>query len=180
MITSIENLEKIIRSLLIEQSQLEDEFVRNSLTLYGAMLDQETSSNIFETITPEQNVVLFELINRQNDSDFTETIDDIIRVCTSFTVHVIIYGDSAKTLSNILIGRLRSEKVRDDLLDQGIYLESTTFPEGIQEYKNGVMWIRNDFDINISCELEVTPVSSDYTVEKLNDIIIQTIEEAQQ
>lgn len=174
------NIEKIFRTTLALQSQVPMDFVRNSLSLYGAMLDQNSEFDVFTSITPNQTLILFELINRQGDGDMSETnVDGSVSVYCSFTVHVIIYGDDARNRANYLVGRLRTARVREDLLANGIYLEKVSLPEGINEYKNGTMWIRNDFDIDISCELNFAQVSSDYIVNGYSDIIVQTIEEAE-
>ena len=180
-LSSTNDIEKIIRTTLALQAQVPLNFVSNALSLYGVMLDQNTEFDIFESITPDQTLILFELNNREGEADMSETQpDNTISVFCSFTIHVIIYGDSARNVSNHLVGRLHTERVRESLLSQGIYVESVSKPEGIQEYKNGTMRIRNDFDIDISCELNVSQIGEDYIIDELNDIIIKNIEEAEQ
>lgn len=170
MITNINSIETIIRNILIAQSQLTGEYVRNALSVYGTPLD-EKSNNILDSIEESDNLIIFELNTRDVDSNVSETEEDEkIHFYQGYRVHVIIYGDNSKTLSNKIIGRLRTSILRDTFRKNDLYLESVSSPQSINEYINSSMWSRCDFDIDISCEMIVDPVSLDYEAENLGDL----------
>lgn len=160
-IDDIKELEKIIRNVLIEQSEISSKFVRNALSVYGTDLDQNTGDNIFTAIARTQALMLFELNAKNLSSDMSETnADDSISYYKAYTVRIIIYGDKSPTIANKLIARMRTQYVRDSLQDKGVYLDSVSNADSIYEYKNGVMWIRNDFSIDIACTMNIQPVTS--------------------
>lgn len=171
-ITDINDIEVIIRNKLIEQSQLDSNYVRNSLSLYGPELDQELCPDIFDSIATTQNLIIFELRANSTGNDRTETINNKIKFYKSYTVHIIIYGENSNTLANVLIGRFRTEEVQEDLESQGIYLETIEDIESIHEFINDVMWLRNDFKINIACEMSINKISDNNTFNSISQLTI--------
>lgn len=181
MRTNVNNVEAFIRATLIQQSGLAQQYVRNALSMYGSYMSDSYDGIDWNAITPEQSLIFFELSNRDSDSDMSETrADGSIRICTSYQVHVIIYGDNSKNLANILIARLRTSTVRDLFIANEIYLESVSNSTSLNDYKNGALWQRNDFDINIGCEIKITQDAESYTFKEYSGIIVKTIEEAEQ
>ena len=170
---SIEDIDKIIRATLISQSQIEPDYVRNSDTVFGQMLDAPLSDDVFESITHTDLLMLFELHSRESDSDMTETVDDKIVSYKAFKVHVIVYGDlSADCCSNV-IARLRTQKVRSDLQSSAVYLERVSEMVELREFKASTVWTRHDFDIDISCRLQINQINDDYDVSSLSSIDIE-------
>lgn len=180
MRTNINNVEEVIRSFLVQQSKLDEQYVRNALSIYGSYADQSYNGIDWSSIETTQSLIFFELANRSNDSDVSEmNSEGIIKIYTSYQVHVIIYGDDSKNLANTLIARLRSARCRDLLLEQDIYLERVSNSDSVNDFKNGVLWQRNDFDIDIICEIDVEPAIEDYIFDEYSDIIIKTKEMAE-
>lgn len=171
-ISNINDIEVIIRNELITQSQLSEDYVRNALSLYGTDLNQEVGTDIFDTITTNQNLILFELLNNHTTNDVTETVDDKIKIYKSYSVYIIIYGDNSNTLANTLIARLRTEEVQENLQMQGVYIERIEDVESINEFKNDVIWERTDFNIQIACEMNVNKITDNNSFEELSQLTI--------
>lgn len=175
MIQNVEQIKKIIRQTLIFQSQLPEKFVRSSHSLYGTDLDKNVDYDIFNTISSSDLLVLFELMTADATSNMTERDrkdENFINYYQSFKIHIILYGDESLTFAHILKARLLTEEVREELQIQGIYLSNISNIEKIDEFKNGVVWMRNDFDIYVSCQFNFTPVMTNADIEKLNTITI--------
>lgn len=159
-ISDLHTVDNIIRNQLILQSNIDADFVRNAASIYGTTLDKNIDDDIFNSITINNTLILFYTYARESSNNITQTkTDDKIRIYTSFRVHVIIYGSNSQNLAHIMIGRLRTQKARNDLQNEGIYLDYVSHTVTIQEYKNNVLWPRNDFDINISCEMDIAQIT---------------------
>ena len=171
MIANINSIETIIRNILIEQSQLEPEFVRNSLSIYSTPLMTDNQS-ILDTLQQNQLMILFELRARNDVLNISEQDEEtgIITMYQGYQAHVIIYGDDCRTLANKLIARLRTGRLNDIFRDNMLEFYSASNPESVQEYINEVMWLRTDFDIDLSCIMEIEPVSSDYIPRRLGEL----------
>ena len=70
-----------------------------------------------------------------------------------------MYGESSTNIASKLIARLRMEDSVMTLQEAGIHVESIQNSNTFNEFMNGTVWLRNDFDIYISCELEIEKVS---------------------
>lgn len=161
---SVEDIDRIIRKQLIEQSELDGEFVRNASSEYGIDLDKPESDSIFVSIAPTDLVLLFEVEAQDSDDDVSETNDnDEIDYYKSYRVRCIIYGDEACTLANKLCGRFRTEYVRQSLRSDGIYFRSAGNIVTVHEFKNNVKWLRTDFELNIACKMAI-PLITDNTI----------------
>ena len=173
-----EEIEKIIRNVLIEQSELEQDKVLNSLSTYGTELDKVLEDTIYVSIDKPEVVILYELQTRESSSDvsfddFDEQNNlDIITYDKAHRVKLIMYGNDSSTLAMKLIARLRTAVIRQQLYDSGVYLEKVSDPHTINEYKNETMWLRNDIDIDIAVKYAIPKVTSDTIYEKVNYEII--------
>lgn len=154
-IYNIDEINKIIREQLILQSGLDGSHVLNSVSSYGQILDRLLQAAEYTSIVPSDEVILFELSARNSDLDTSFMLNDKIQYDKAYLVHVIVYGDNSSTLVNKIIGRFRTEKVRQSLQQSGVYLESIEHSGTINEFKNDRMWIRNDCEINIYCRNEI-------------------------
>lgn len=171
MIVDINSIEIFIRNILIEQSQLEPEFVRNSLSIYSTPLMTDNQS-ILDTLQQNQLMILFELRARNDVLNISEQDEEtgIITMYQGYQVHVIIYGDNCRTLANKLIARLRTGRLNDIFRDNLVEFYGASDPESVQEYINEVMWLRTDFDIDLSCIMEIAPVSTDYIPQEISEL----------
>ena len=192
--TNSDEINKLIRLQIIKQANLLPERVLNSLSTYGAELDKvlteiltvstshtvgrhnvqsSEDESIYVPIQHSDVVVLFELQDRQSSNDMSETNDDnSVTYTKSYIVHLIIYGDSCGDVATTLVARLRTERCRTELLDEGISLERITDPDRINEFKNNTLWQRTDFDIYISVEYKYTQVDDMQDFEGLSQLNI--------
>lgn len=159
-IIDINELNKIMRSYVMQQAELDSEFVRNSLSTYGETLDKLLVKQSYGSICPCDVLILFELVDRDssNNKSMTEE-DDSITMYASYTFKLIIYGSLAETIANKLTARMRTANVREHLDADGIYLERVSDAKSVNEFKNGAMLRRQDIDIDISCMMSIVQVS---------------------
>lgn len=159
-ITDINELNKIMRSYVMQQAELDGEFVRNSLSTYGETLDKLLFKQSHGSICSCDVLILFELINRDSSSNKSMTeIDDTVTMYMSYTFKLIIYGSMTETIANKLVARMRTASVRERLDADGVYLENIATAKSVNEFKNGIMLCRQDIDIDISCMMSVKQVS---------------------
>lgn len=172
-ITSYNELNKIIRNQLLAQSQLDSTRVLNALSIHGDYLDKLISQQEYTSITVDDSILLFELTSRDNSSDISMTdANDNIIYDTSWAIKVTMYGTQTSNLARVIAARFRSELVRNTLQEQGIYVESVSNVTTLNEYKNETMWLRNDFEINISCESTIQQISDYDRIQAINNITI--------
>lgn len=159
-IKDIESIEAIIRAELIKQSQLPANFVRNTNSIYGQDLNKAVDENILDSITHNDCLLLFELFTNETSNNVSfEKDTDNITYYRSFRIQITMYGESSTNIASKLIARLRMEDSVMTLQDAGIHVESIQNSNTFNEFMNGTVWLRNDFDIYISCELEIEKVS---------------------
>lgn len=159
-IADINELNKIMRSYVMQQAEVDGEFVRNSLSTYGEMLDKLLFKQSHGSICPCDVLILFELIDRDSTSNKSMTeADDSVTTYMSYTFRLIVYGTLSETTANKLVARMRTSTVRERLDADGVYLEKVDSPKSSNEFKNSVMVHRQDIDIDISCMMSVEQVS---------------------
>lgn len=158
-ISDIKELDKIVRNMLILQSGLNANFVRAANSEYGTDLDKKNAS-IFTSLTQDDVAILFEISARESEANMSEDTKGGIVIYQSFNAHIIIYGQNSLTLAPTLIARLRTEESRELFQTNGVYLELVTTPDKLEEIKNGVIWMRHDFDIHLSCQMLIQPVNT--------------------
>lgn len=174
IISNIDEINKILRNCLITQSQISDpKRVLNALSVYGDELHRRISnSSVYTSYEPDDVFILFELNTDQsaNNVSFNEDEDDDIVYQRSFNFRVMIYGSDSMNVSSKLAARLRTANVRESLLQLGIRINRVDDPDTIKEFINNTLWFRSDFDINITCEMSIEQVSTDYTMTTLNSL----------
>lgn len=173
-VSSSKELEKIIRLQLITQSELPGKKILNSLDVYGQNLNKNIDSNVFDSYSPSDEVIIFELFSRPSSSDisFTEEIDENISYYKTYELRLYIYGNTSTDLANKIAARFRTQLVRESLLQNGVYLEKIEEPNKINEFINNVLWIRNDVSILISCKFTIPQIKTDTSFETLNELKI--------
>ena len=173
VLRSIDDINVVVRRFLIRQSEVDEHFVRDVKTLFGPSLDKSEDDIIFESIEHEDVMILFELLARKSDSDMTQTLEDgSVISYKSFVVHIIIYGDDSAYVAEKLVARFGTQKVRSDLQSNAIHLEEISEITELHEFKASTIWKRNDFDIDISCNLLFSQINDDYEVVSLSSLNI--------
>ena len=173
-ITSVNEPNKLIRNVLIEQSGVSPVFVRSVHTEFGADLDKKQGS-VFTSLTQDDEAILFDLETNDTSNNMSETVGSMTVIYQSFRASVIMYGHVASLLAEYLVARLRTQEVRESLHEVGIHVENVSSPTKIEEFKNGVVWARHDFDIEFACQLLVPPITTSYDYEEYTNISIETI-----
>lgn len=172
--SDINELNKELRSVLITQAEIDGQHVRNALSTFGETLDKLLFKQTYDTICPCDELILFELKSRRNDADASMTeADDSVTYYKSFELYIIIYGDNAANVMTKLIARLRTQAVRLQLIDSGIFLEKVGNDNSLNEFKNDVMFHRHDCSIDISCRFSIQQVSTDYTMDTADIDLIE-------
>ena len=98
------------------------------------------------------------------------TSNDSIIYNQSYNLKITLYGNESLNLSNKIIARLRTEKIRNSIYDEGIYLEKIENPKSLNEFINDVLWLRTDFNILLSCEFLYSQVEQDNNMENTSSI----------
>lgn len=174
-LSSFDELNKIIRKNLIEQTQLKSKDVLNALTVYGTNMNQNTSNKIFESYNPTDSFIIFELKSRTSSSNvsFTEpTNTSTISYTKAYEMLVIVYGDYSQDVGNNIAARFRTENVREKLFEQGVNLEEVQEPTSFNEFVNDTMWFRTDVSINITCKFSINKITDDSEFEMLSNLEI--------
>ena len=171
--SSVNELNKVLRQQLILQTELSSSNVRNGLSTYGETLEKLLAKQTYDAYEQEDSFIVFELKTRSNDSDVSYTNDDdSITYDRSYELICYIYGNSSADVANKLVSRLRTEKVRTDLYDSGVYLESVKEPISFNEYKNDMMWLRTDVSIFVSCEFKFAQIVQEDPLARLSELEI--------
>ena len=172
-ISKVKELEKILRSEIITQSELDEKRVANSLSIYGETLDKLLNNSIADSYEKTDSVILFELSNRDNPSDisYTDTEENII-YNKSYRLNLIIYGDSSPDIANKITMRFRTENVRDNLFNEGVYIEEVTDPSSFNEFINDVMWLRTDLSILLTATFKLSQINKSEEFKELSDLKI--------
>lgn len=171
-VSSVKELNKIVRKHLIAQSELPSTKVLSALSIYGDDLDKMIDEHVYEAIDQTDAMLLFELNARDSSTDVSFDEGNSIIYYKSYKLSCIIYGNSCSDIANKLIARFRTEPVRDALQNYGIKLETVSNETTLNEYKNNSMWIRSDFDINIDCKFKIAKLSDDIKIEDFSELII--------
>lgn len=160
-ITPIENVNevnKIIRNELIKQSGLKGQFVRNITSTYGQDLDMLLSHSNYSSLERDNVCILFEIEEDDIDQISEEESTNHSSIYCYNVVKLVIYGNSSDYVAKQLKARFETDKVRDDLINQGVYLSNISNIRSINEFKNNVMWLRTDLDLHIAFKLDIKQV----------------------
>lgn len=169
-LTDINTAIKVLRQMLINQSQLEPNKVLNALSVYGPET-LTTGENCQFSFTNEDTFILFELIEIEsnNNVDMIES-DDTVSVYATYEFKLIIYGTDSANIAQKLKGRFRTAKVLDELYVQGIQLYKVDRPTAMNEYINDAMYERRDMSIYFSINLQVEQIDDYDAFAQLNEI----------
>lgn len=157
MITNIEDVEKTIARILTEQSDLEKNRILNAHTSLGVDLSKVIQDTVELSYDVKDSVIIFEVdINTDDVISITENENGKgIRSSVSAEVTLESYGELSDLLMIQLKAKLESEEIRNDLLNNGIYLVDVSKVESVHEFMNEIYWPRADMTFQILYELYV-------------------------
>lgn len=167
-------LNKLIRKLLIEQTEIPADRVINGLSVYGETLDKLIAKNRYDSYNRDDLFIIFELSSRNSESNMSYTKDDdTLEYIGSYNMHVIIYGNSSSLVASKLAARMRTETVRDVLDEDSTYVENVSDPTTVNEFVNGVLWHRADVDIYLSCTFNFNQIGESQSYDSLSKLTIK-------
>lgn len=158
MIHGVQSLDEaivILRNKIVEISGLQNEFVINSLSVYGADLAKiidETQYSIKQkalnpTETVNDSMIVFEVMNDEGSTD--NMLQDFIKYA-AYVMHITVYGESAEELAHSIKKELLMFETKAKLNYDGVHISSISNINAMNEFKNSVMWQRRDFDVNFA------------------------------
>lgn len=174
-ISSIKDLTIFLRKQLIRQSCLKDEFVRNVLSQHGIDLDKTVNNSVLEALDKNDLCLFFELMTRASSSNATMTINEDVVIYQSFSLHCICYGADSTMLMSKLKGRFLTEQNLDLCQANGIYIESISDIETINEFVNETMIFRSDLDINLTCAFKFPQVDETQYFTEISSLKVERI-----
>lgn len=171
----IQEINKIVRNQIIQQSELSPNQVMNGVSVHGQDLIESINKYAYKSYDLKDSFIVFELQSRESSSDMSQTrVDNRIRYIASYRVQVSTYGFSAQTLANKIIARLRTEYARLQLQEQGVYLANVSNAITGNDFINNTLMIRCDFTIDVSVEMIIDQTTQPYDMQ-MNDIIVENI-----
>lgn len=164
--------------------------------------NNEEIDETYDAITPCNTTMLFELEakdsnsnvsmedNKVNDptalicsnslecdgavaSDGNPTLDTNITYYKMFSLKVIIYGNDSINLASKLVARFRSEATRNKLYADGVYLAEVSEQKTVNEFKNEMMWLRNDITIDIGIKQSIAQLTPEHTFADVDITILK-------
>lgn len=165
-----EELPSLVRKQLIEQTQLDPQFVRNAASIFGAGNGKTDDNTIFTSITKCEAVLFFLITKRDDNNCVTQSEDDDIVMSQSYDVKVMIYGDKSASIASNCIARLRKDSVRQTCQRSGFYISHVSNSISSYEFKSMTNWLRNDFTISICCEHLISEITEDVDFDTLNTL----------
>ena len=153
-LSSVDEINKIMRNEIIAQSNLDGKKVVNGYTLHGQDLVEQVNKYCYKSFKPDDAYIVFEL--RPRDSYATETdYNDELTIYSPYEFHLYVYGNSSTNLVNKLVARLLTDKCRLHLQNQGVYLENITDIDNGTDFVNDTLYLRTDCNINIYCQMKI-------------------------
>lgn len=159
MINNIEQLILIIRPMIAKQAEISIDDVINADSIRGPELTKIVDGKK-EPYQPHEQVIIFELNETSDVSVYETQENDEINAILSYELAIVLYGDAARTHAVKLKGRLLSEKVLQELSEQGISITSISNIIPSSEFINSTRYIRRDFSINFNTTININQIEN--------------------
>lgn len=157
-LNDINDIDKIIRNLLIKQSGLDKTHILNAQSIRGPELVKYIEETKEKSPELSDLFIIFDNNFTNENLNFTEKENDKLRILGSFEIYVIIYGDNSNKLGSILKARLESSKCNYDLLRQGIHLTGVSRVNESTDFIKETIWPKVDFHIYFEFESKTDPI----------------------
>lgn len=168
-------IDKVIRNVLIKQSELSSSRVLNAASVRGQNLSKLIEEDTYTSLNLSDILIIFERVFNPNSKNnvVMEEEDDTITIYSSFYIKILIYGNDSPYIANKLRSRLLTRSVIDDLQESGVCVNNISNPEPMSEWLNETLWIRNDLTMEVSCRESFKKIDSDYEINELSGIIFK-------
>lgn len=170
MIDKVKELDKIMRTLILQCCSVDSNNVRNALSKHGERFDKRKEEQIYESYSTSDIIIFFERVLRDTSSDVNFEDSSLVSY-RSYSYKINIYGDECDEVANEIISKIQSQASRFYLNSHNIYLEGISGSISINEFVNDTMWLRCTFDIDITTERSVDH-SSDPSIQSTDFKII--------
>lgn len=146
---SYKNLIKTLYLSLSSLSELPLGRVLNIDSVRGIDLNKLITSTESTSINMSDSIILFELLENNNDENFVTTEEDnSLSYISSYQFVLHFYGNYSHELSKKVASRYKSIEVISDLREIGIYYNGIEPITNVKEFINNSLWQRCDCTIN--------------------------------
>lgn len=173
-----EDIIKILRRTVIENSRVDGSRVLNALSVRGTDLSDVISATQTYSFAASDVFILFELLKDENGDNYVTPKDDNSMIAiASYKYHLMIYGNGSDLCSQVLRTTFKQPYIAMDLRDQGIYIRTVSSGETINEFNNNTLLLRNDLEVEIEVAyiLENITETQYFKYENLHDDDISLI-----
>lgn len=159
-ITTYENALKTLRQLILDYTNLPNEFVLNGDSIYGPDAWKMISELIGESPTLTDTFIVFEFKEIPNDS-FGITDYDINNMfgIAPYGLFLKIYGDYCHSVAYKLAALFKYPAAIENLYANGIKIINTSQINSLNEFINNVRWPRCDIEIDVLCNFKINLIS---------------------
>lgn len=158
MITPInyEDIIKLLRSSIIENSDIDPNKVLNALSVRGTDLSAIIGYTKTYSYSMKDVFLLFELLKDQNATNnfVTKKDDNNMLTVSSYSFHIMIYGNGSDDYSQIIKSIFHQSQVLNNLRDNGVHITNISSGETIHEFVNNTLLLRNDLILNLETVFE--------------------------
>ena len=160
-ISDFNDINKIWKSTIETQCEIDKEQVRSLTSSRGQMLDKRIDEYIFQTLSRTDVVALFEAkIDSQNTIMTQDFENDNLLTYVYGTLKIIFYGQSSNLIATKFKARVESSEVRSLLWNEGINFDKITSIESIEEFINNTIYFRTDVNLAYSFRYDVNKITT--------------------
>lgn len=163
-----------IRKELINQSELDGNFVINAVSVRGPALKKLISEDQSTSLNLHDGFIIFELLEDKNSETniILHNDDNSSDNITQYKLLLKIYGNTCHEISQKLTARFKMQDIIMELYSKGIWVKNISFPETINEFINDTVWPRCDIEMTIIVRYNITSIKETPTAEEISEIII--------
>lgn len=149
----IDDVILIWRKVLMKITGLPSEKVLNGESIRGAELATIKNSQKIPIGYNDSAIVFY--CNQINDISVVDNTEDNNQTCQAYELHLIIYGNQCKKVSQEIKSNLYSTKILEWLRASGIGLLTIPYIQNTSTFLNGNTYVlRNDISVNFDCVFE--------------------------
>lgn len=174
MINNLYEIDKILGNIIVEQSELDRNNIKNGLGIRGSDLSKFINENIYISPNIKDTIIIFN--TELEDNPITEEKENEIVIDNFLNFKLMIYGAHSKNLAYILKARLESEEVRYELTSKYINLINIDNVISVDDIINNTIYPRCDLNIHLHIiSKSVKKINSFENYENLGNIEILNI-----
>ena len=160
-ISDFNDINKIWKSTIETQCEIDKEQVRSLTSSRGQMLDKRIDEYIFQTLSRTDVVALFEAkIDSENTIMTQDFENDNLLTYVYGKLKVIFYGQSSNLIATKFKARVESSEIRSLLWNEGINFDKITSIESIEEFINNTIYFRTDVNLAYSFRYDVNKITT--------------------